>query len=253
MYILSSLSLFSLPLSSLSLSFLFSFLSLSSLSAMVQCIFIVLYIAEREREKRERERERYISRYLDIKISVARDKYNSCVFLVFLGKYFCGRTNEPATKIFLEKVYPLIDSFIYSILPLTSLFVLNTIMMCHMKRRMRRRLSIRDAAISENQSNQTQITAMLLLVSVSFLLLTGPMGILLIVERYVWVPGTMKEKAVARLVHSVIDNLMYMNHAINFIFYCFSGRKFRTELKRMCCCTGKLRESNLNQVVSTVS
>ncbi|XP_041374784.1 thyrotropin-releasing hormone receptor-like [Gigantopelta aegis] len=170
------------------------------------------------------------------------------------GKYFCGRTREPATKLFLEKAFPWIDSLLYCILPMMSLFALNTIMIHHMKKHISRCLSLRNSKTNENQSNQRQMTVMLLLVSFSFLLLTGPMGIVLIVERYVWIPRTLKQTAVSRLLHSVIDNMMYMNHAINFMFYCFTGRKFRNELKRMCCCFAcKRRKSGVQQAISSVS
>ncbi|XP_055956281.1 uncharacterized protein LOC126818058, partial [Patella vulgata] len=41
--------------------------------------------------------------------------------------------------------------------------------------------------------------------------------------------GTLK--TTFHLIHAVIDNMMYINHALNFILYVVSGKKFRKELK----------------------
>lgn len=83
------------------------------------------------------------------------------------------------------------------------------------------------------------ITMMLLMVSFTFLLLTSPVVIVLLYKRYYWLPSTNAEKAKARLTHAVVDNLMYTNHAVNFLLYCLSGRRFRLEFKRLlesACC-----------------
>ncbi|KAK7111458.1 G-protein coupled receptor 84-like isoform X2 [Littorina saxatilis] len=85
----------------------------------------------------------------------------------------------------------------------------------------------------------TNITVMLLMVSFTFLLLTSPVVIVLLYKRYYWLPDTNAERARARLTHAFVDNLMYTNHAVNFVLYCVSGRRFREELKRLlsgACC-----------------
>jgi len=83
------------------------------------------------------------------------------------------------------------------------------------------------------------ITMMLLMVSFTFLLLTSPVVIVLLYKRYYWLPSTNAEKATARLTHAIVDNLMYTNHAVNFLLYCLSGQRFRLEFKRLldsACC-----------------
>ena len=79
----------------------------------------------------------------------------------------------------------------------------------------------------------SNITVMLLMVSFTFLVLTSPVVIVLLYKRYYWLPATPAERAQARLTHAIVDNLMYTNHAINFLLYCISGRRFREELKRL--------------------
>ena len=159
------------------------------------------------------------------------------IIIIISGKTYCGSTGGVTTLFFLYRVYPWIDSIMYCILPMTSLFVLNIVMMRHMKQVIRTRQSMQhlnggDTHVS--QSNQRQMTNMLLLVSFSFLVLTGPIGTFLVVRRNAWNPQTPKEKAIMSLLYSIINNMAYTNHAINFVFYCFSGQRFRNELKRMC-------------------
>lgn len=63
--------------------------------------------------------------------------------------------------------------------------------------------------------------------------------IVLLYKRYYWLPSTNAEKATARLTHAIVDNLMYTNHAVNFLLYCLSGQRFRLEFKRLldsACC-----------------
>ncbi|KAL8576662.1 hypothetical protein ACOMHN_025137 [Nucella lapillus] len=95
------------------------------------------------------------------------------------------------------------------------------------------------ASVKRKMAANTNITVMFLLVSFTFLLLTSPVVIVLLVKRYYWLPSTAAERAQARLTHAVVDNFMYTNHAVNFLLYCVSGARFRQELNRllaaMCC------------------
>ena len=82
-------------------------------------------------------------------------------------------------------------------------------------------------------TSNANITVMLLAVSFTFLLLTSPVVIVLLYEGYYWLSSSNVEKARSHLVHAVVDNLMYTNHAINFMLYCLSGRRFRRELGKL--------------------
>ncbi|XP_041374222.1 thyrotropin-releasing hormone receptor-like [Gigantopelta aegis] len=173
------------------------------------------------------------------------------------GKPYCGSTGGQTTIFFLYRIYPWIDSIMYCILPMTSLFVLNMVMLRHMKKVIRSRQSMQCLHAKENQSSQSsqrQMTTMLLLVSFSFLILTGPIGTFLVVRRNAWTPKMPKEKAIMDLLSSVINNMAYTNHAINFVFYCFSGQRFRNELRRMCTrLVAKSRKPNLQRDITVIS
>jgi len=72
---------------------------------------------------------------------------------------------------------------------------------------------------------------MLLVVSLAWLLLTTPYAVFTLGLRYF--PSDRQTKATLRLTRVVCFLLMYINHAINFLLYCLTGRKFRAELKEM--------------------
>jgi len=72
---------------------------------------------------------------------------------------------------------------------------------------------------------------MLIVVSVAWLLLTTPYAVFTLFQpTYSKDPQTV---AIQKLTRCICFLLMYVNHAINFLLYCLTGRKFRAELKEM--------------------
>jgi len=72
---------------------------------------------------------------------------------------------------------------------------------------------------------------MLVVVSVAWLLLTTPYAVFtLCLPAFSSDPET---KSIQRLIRVICFLLMYVNHAINFLLYCLTGRKFRTELREL--------------------
>ncbi|XP_013389190.1 G-protein coupled receptor daf-37 [Lingula anatina] len=78
-------------------------------------------------------------------------------------------------------------------------------------------------------------TVMLLVVTFAFLLLASPSFVNLIVEYYTRNTHelTLEHKSEHQLGSTLVLILNYMNHAVNFILYCVSGKSFRDELVRM--------------------
>ena len=137
---------------------------------------------------------------------------------------------------FITNVYPWIDSTVYYIVPATSLFIFNILILVNVRRASKQRHGM-ESASRKGQGQQTQITSMLILVSLAFLVLVSPIGIVLMVKRtgLAWTFTTTRGRAVDALLRMFTDNMMYTNHGVNFIFYCVSGRRFRDELKRVVC------------------
>lgn len=87
------------------------------------------------------------------------------------------------------------------------------------------------AAVAATHS-QSKVTYMLLVVSVTWLILTAPWTLRSIVAMASGGLGD-DPRGVKQFVTTVSFLLMYINHAINFYLYCVTGRKFRRELHDM--------------------
>ena len=85
----------------------------------------------------------------------------------------------------------------------------------------------------------SRVTYMLLAVSVTWLILTAPFTLQILIGDALLDVADPRSIARYRLVRTVCFQLMYTNHAVNFFLYCVAGRKFRRELVDMyaelCC------------------
>ena len=74
---------------------------------------------------------------------------------------------------------------------------------------------------------EKRISIILMLISLSFLVLTAPVFILENLDMSFY------EHPRGELILSIAYALMYSNHVINFFFYCSFGPNFRNEVKRL--------------------
>ncbi|XP_070183383.1 probable G-protein coupled receptor B0563.6 [Littorina saxatilis] len=147
-------------------------------------------------------------------------------------------------------VWPWIDGSIYCFIPFISLVVFNVLIVKHMRQSRKFRWSntrqSSDHSTRQGDPNR-QITMMLLMVTCAFLVLVGPVATMLLVERYLWIRTSPREKAVYHLVRTILNNLSYTNHAINFLLYCLSGNRFRQEFIQLFCTRSSCRSSREEQ------
>ena len=84
---------------------------------------------------------------------------------------------------------------------------------------------------------------MLVVVGVVYLLTTTPGAILFLGYSYgAWSDDTPLKNAKYTLAYTIIQQLAYVNSAINFLLYVCTGTKFRHALRMLlgcCTCTGK--------------
>ena len=94
------------------------------------------------------------------------------------------------------------------------------------------------------KSAENQLTTMLLLVTVLYLVLQIPEYVRNIYVKFA-TPDTLSEYVSLRLIVRLTYALSITSSGINFFLYCISGQKFRNDLKEMLCCRGKslLRKS----------
>ncbi|XP_041350947.1 growth hormone secretagogue receptor type 1-like [Gigantopelta aegis] len=145
----------------------------------------------------------------------------------------CEFRNE-GSRYFVTEIYVWIDSTVYSFFPILVLFVLNFLIICNVRRQQKQRGQLQVFGRPQRDV-QKQLVVMSVLVSVGFMILTGPVALWLVIGRYSWKPDG-QEKATFNMVERLVSNLMYTNHAVNFIFYFVGGKRFRKEVSRIFLC-----------------
>lgn len=167
-------------------------------------------------------------------------KYNS----VLITK--CHATT--AFTYLVDEIWPWVDAAIYSFVPFLIITLLNSFIIKHIVsarhvRNMLRQqssLSHRNASLHPNQKQNEaskRITITLLAVSFTFLITTLPMNLVLIYTSSVDTIDQDDDATFAKrqLIGSVAEMLMYVNHSVNFILYCMTGKKFRDQFKALAC------------------
>lgn len=138
--------------------------------------------------------------------------------------YVCTRKKN--WGMFMDDVWPWIDFVFYSACPSIILLVCNSTIIAHV-------MTSPFASLTRTRHSRfNTMTAILLCISMAFLILTTPSAIFFIMQ-YLWVSGNPQTLAKSQLFYTVSSLLSYINNAANFIFYCASGRQFRNELKHM--------------------
>ena len=152
--------------------------------------------------------------------------FNSQFFFVIkahkgnLFRVNCDWTNEAYALIYYR-----IDAILYSFGPFAIMGLTNIAIIYKF---VRAKMAARGGTESTNQAlvkSATRGTAILITVSVTFIMLTGPFNIYYSMTTY---------------QHPLIDIIlrwpMDLNHGINGLLYCVVGSKFRKELVDFLCC-----------------
>ena len=136
------------------------------------------------------------------------------------------------------------DSVLYSFGPFTLMLITNYAIVFILMR----------AKCKSNQTNSTESTdqalvkaatrgtAMVVTVSVTFLLLTAPTGMAYALRPVIYLGAVPEYRIVMNITH-------YLNHSINGILYCVVGTRFRRELFKLFC--QKERPSSVSGSYST--
>ena len=139
-----------------------------------------------------------------------------------------------------------VDSVLYSFGPFALMFITNSAITFKF---MRAKCNLSNSSESTNQAlgkAATRGTAMVVTVSVTFLLLTAPVGV---------------DNALSHVVrltqfpfYRLFMNLtQYLNHSINGILYCIVGSRFRTELFKIFCRKSKRETASTDYSTSNTN
>ena len=162
----------------------------------------------------------------------------------------------------ITRVYSWITFAINGIIPFTMLIYMNFVIVITVRnsRKMFRSTitTIADAQKEQGmetkrrkmKSAENQLTIMLLLVTMLFLILLFPTYIRCIYLNFVK-RDTPSKYASSMLFFQITYKLYTTNNGINFLLYCISGEKLRNDLKAMLCCILKAHVSFTDESTST--
>ena len=148
--------------------------------------------------------------------------------VVYKGEEFienCGKP-QPYTS-FEKKIRPWIVMVLVSLGPFIIIFVCNVMII----RQLLSSRRMRHSTAPVQQRAFTQTTAMCMSTSFAFLILITPSIVLLIGKPY-WTNSAEPNMAYD-IAKAVNNQLMFLNHSINFCLYCLTGARFREELVNM--------------------
>ncbi len=168
-----------------------------------------------------------------------------------LGRYvnncYPRRGMSVSLQIYTWYISPWLKFWLYAVVPFILVITSNIIIIIGLRRHAIKRqtlmiesscgsqsrtISVSDSVVDKpaggrTGSKQTSMTAMLLTVSLAFVILTTPWCTYLVLQKLY--------RPVFEL-HHIGYVLMALHHAMNFILYCLSGRRFRLELKHLIFC-----------------
>ena len=154
--------------------------------------------------------------------------------LVYTGRdskhqLVCGVAGTHKVVWFVLNIYPWIDFCLLSLVPFAIIISSNVAIVCRLlcSRYKRQRLQV------NTQVKMTSMTAILITVSIVFLVTTAPLSIYLIQEWDLNHEASVYQKATLKLVKAILNMINYFNYTVNFLLYCVSGTHFRKELKAM--------------------
>ena len=151
---------------------------------------------------------------------------------------FCG---PPPTAYFMRREFYYIKLASYSLVPFAIILILNVAIVVRLRCGKAASMVLRSSSGHSGAlqpAMTSKVTYMLLAVSATWLVLSGPFTIYMFVLALVDINNALS-LARYRLFRTICFQLMYANHAVNFFLYCVTGRKFRRELRDMCselCC-----------------
>ena len=141
------------------------------------------------------------------------------------------------------RIYDRIDSFLYSLGPFTIKGAANVaIIYKFLLEKSQARHGGTESANQALSKATLKGTAMLITVSIIFLLLTGSMSVTFLVTRHIH-----------PIRYAVLIILKYLNHAINGVLYCISGSRFRDELLRTFPFSLRTKRQELKRSSSTLA
>ena len=149
------------------------------------------------------------------------------------------------------EIYYWMSLLIQCVIPFTLLLIMNSVII----HKIRTRSVFKQKVISSDDKTKTsesQMFAVLLLVTFTFMLLTTPAYVFFLYTRVEDFSKTPKNLAIYYLFYNCVQKMAYTNCGINFFLYVISGRKFRTDLQNLfSCLSQRRRESKIMTIMNS--
>ena len=146
-------------------------------------------------------------------------------------KKMCGRPT-PAYKHFEYMVRPWIVFVMVNMIPLIAIMSFNIAIITKlvMVSKKSTRFELGTAGVKNNvRRTYSQTTAMCISASVLFLICITP-SIVILIGRPWW----QDDNEAYDVSKAMSNQIVYLNHSLNIVLYCLTGKRFRTELVGMC-------------------
>ena len=166
--------------------------------------------------------------------------FSFCVPILFVATNdgdFCI-VNRYASETVLGEMYHWLTEILTFIFPFVSLLSMNCVIIHTLRKRSLLKLlestnqSQTESQNSKNKHSEKQVYTMLLLVTFVFLILNIPLRALVYYLNFAS-GDTLFFYAGLHLFDQIGDKSYVTNHGINFFLYVMSGKKFRTDLKKI--------------------
>ena len=148
----------------------------------------------------------------------------------FDGEIICSFMDEYI--VFYENVFFYLDAVIASYIPFMIMLVCNIAIISIVFKANKKRESMSTFS-KETPGRMGQMTTILLLLNFTFLFTTSPVVIVTSFFDVLFWSGKDPDMESFYLAHNVTALLSYLNSSLNFVLYCLSGEKFRSDLSNI--------------------
>ena len=147
--------------------------------------------------------------------------------------YYCirDRASDPGLRYFASHLYSWVQFVSYSAVPFLLLFFINIIIIFKLVQAQRVRKTMQQDTVTSGGGNMMGMTAMLISISIAFLVLTFPWCLYMLLASGI---DLNDPKQYIFFVHldplwALSHALAITNHGCNFYLYCVSGSRFRKD------------------------
>ena len=136
------------------------------------------------------------------------------------------------------EIYYWMSLLIQCVVPFTLSLIMNSVIIHKIRTRsvFKQEVCSSGDENDKTKSSESQMFAVLLLVTFTFMLLTTPAYAFFLYTRIVDFSKTPESLAIYYLFYNSVQKMKYTNYGINLFLYVIFGRKFRTDLQNLFSC-----------------